>query len=214
MKPMAWGPSAALLAAALMAPGAAGAVTLDFDEVADAPLLFFNATPLTTRYADLGLLFSGTGAILNEFSDFEAIGLSPPNRVGYAEDVVIDFDGVAATGDVGDVLRFSVAQDAVSFLAASGTNMGTLAVRGFDAAGMEVAFQSIMLQSMAQLVSLGGGFTRLEFGLVDPLEGEGFVIDDLTFTQGPAFADVPAPAAFALFGLGLLAVAGVRRTRD
>lgn len=192
-----------LLAAALaFAPAAAGAITLTFDEM-EAPALFSDARPVRGQYAPLGVLFSGTGAVLSSVADFGVTGFSPPNMLAYGNSSTFRRTGESMTSDV---IRFSAPQDSISFDVGSGFSPLVLELTGYGADGGIVASQMMTLGAALQSVTLGGGITRLELFLQDARELDAFVLDNFTFAEGPSLVQTPAPAAFALFGLGVLAM--------
>lgn len=190
--------SAAAVVAMLLAAPAANAAIIDFDDM-EAPALFQNAFALRDRYAAQGVLFGGNGAILSSIADFGVTGFSPPNMLAYGNLQTFRRRGVSMTADT---IRFSAPQTSVSFDVGAGFSPLVLSVTGFDAGGAMVGMQAITLSPALQTLTLGGGLTRLELTLVGALEFDGFVLDNLVFDEGPAFIEAPAPAGFALFGLG------------
>lgn len=191
----------ALAALGLALP--ASAATLTFDE-AFAPSLFSSARPLSGQYADQGVLFGGHGAVLSSVSDLGVTGFSRPNMVAYGSNTT--FRASPRVGATRDTVLFSSVQDSISFDAGANEAF-TLAVSGYDAEGGLVAATSVVLDSALQTVTLGGGFTRLEFALDGMGFFDTFAFDNFSFTVGPGFVLVPAPAALALFGLGVFMTA-------
>ena len=199
--------SVALVCASL--PVAASAVTINFDE-ATAPYNFIDTSALTTRYADLGVVFGGHGAVLdNSIADFGITGLSGTNVVGYAN--AQQFKGSYRISATADTVRFSVPQTAFSIDVGSGLSPLTLDLKTFDAVGGLLAETSVTLGSALQTVSLGGGFSSVALSLVGARESDTFAIDNLTFTQGPAILPAPEPVAAGLLAAGIGGILGLRR---
>lgn len=197
---------------------AAQAAVLTFDDTT-APALLSAASPLTSQYSALGVTFSGTGAVLNEVSDFLVTGYSAPNYLAYTSEAIIGFGTANAVSKAFDVITFSEPLSAVSFRVGSGltgppSSVGrTVNVRAFDTAGGQVAMQSITLESMLRMVTLSGSDIRsitlmvaLDF---DDEEGVGFVVDDITTRA--AGEDVPEPVSAVLMGSALAGLLISRR---
>ncbi|MGH9158711.1 MAG: hypothetical protein ACRD2X_01830 [Vicinamibacteraceae bacterium] len=185
----------------LSAPVASHAESITFDELL-APTLFADAEALTGRYADLGVIFGGTGAILDQASDLGVSGFSPRNFLAYEE---FGFIGPPGSGQrtsvASDSLFFSTPRRGISFAAGSGQAGNTLHVRAFDNLGALVASTSLGLTPMLQQISLTGpGIRRVEYGLLDVDLGDTLVVDNVSVTS------VPEPGPALLLGTGVLAI--------
>ncbi len=196
----------------------AQAAVLTFDDTT-APALLSAATPLTAQYGALGVTFSGTGAVLNEVSDYLVTGYSGANFLAYNSEAIIGFGTANATSKAFDAFTFSTPLRAVSFLLGSGltgppSSVGrTVEVRAFNAAGIEVDMQSITLESALRMVSLSGmditSVTLMASLDFEDEEGVGFVVDDITTRV--AGEDVPEPVSLALMGSALAGLLVSRR---
>ena len=205
-------------AALVTATAPAHAAVINFDEMTAPPLLS-EATPLTSQYSALGVIFSGTGAVLNQDSDFMVTGYSGTNFLAYTSQATIGFGSADATSEAFDVFTFSTPLSAVSFLLGSGltgppSSAGrTVEVRAFNSAGVEVEMEAVALASMLQMVTLSGldiTSVTLMAGLdFDDEEGVGFVVDDITTTV--ADGSVPEPVSLVLLGSGLAGALIARR---
>ena len=208
-----------LLLSSLSATAHAAVIT--FDDVA-APALLSDAQALTSQYSAQGVTFSGTGAVLNQDSDFMVTGFSAPNFLAYLSEAIIDFSGAGSTSEASDVITFAAPLSALSFQVGSGLTGPPpsadrlLTVQAFDASNMLVASQSVTLQSALQTVSLSGAaITRVTLAAAlefDGEEGVGFVLDDLMTT--PAGASVPEPGMLALLAPAVTGLMLLRRRRQ
>jgi len=197
----------------------AHAAVITFDDTT-APALLSAATPLTTQYGALGVTFSGTGAVLNEVSDYMVTGYSGLNYLAYTSEAIIGFGTADAVSKAFDVFTFSTPLSAVSFRLGSGltgppSSVGrTVEVRAFNSAGVEVAMRAVDLESMLRMVTLSGmdiTSVTLMAGLdFDDEEGVGFVVDDITTTVA-GDGGVPEPASIALLGSALAGLLISRR---
>lgn len=183
----------AILAAVLaIAPAAnAAVVTVDFNDLP-------GGTVASTQYSHLGVTFSAR-------ENGSAVGAT----TGF-------YDGRLAwsncfptfCGDRADVIRmdFSQAVSGVQFLVNTAGSLRPT-FNAYNQSGQ-------LLQS---LVAEAGIYTVAAFSVsgisyvegLQPQESWGYLIDDVQFTV----TDVPEPASAALFGLGALGLAALRRRR-
>ncbi len=151
---------------------------IDFDD-RSAACLFVDTLRLTTRYAGLGVTFSGPGgndggAIVHECGNFGVVGNSSPNFLGFNEDAVL-FDGGRAWGP--ETLVFSFPVSTVS-LEAGHTLGGTLTMEAYNADDVLVDSESVILDRILVVVSVSApAITRV----VLDATGSIFVVDDLVF---------------------------------
>lgn len=165
------------------------AVFINFDDATE-PCGFLSTTALRTKYAALGVTFTGPGpldggGILNECGNFGVAGHSPPNFLA--------FNSAAHFSDTGiprdpQQMHFSSPVSQVSILAATGSDwVGPVAMRAYDAGNVLLSGHSFMLQPTVQLLTVSAaGIVRVE------VDGPAvFILDDLAFD----FAVVPTVGA-------------------
>ncbi len=185
----------ATLAAVYAAPAQADVVVVDFDA---APTGF-----LTNFYASTaGVTFSGIGLMPYSLSSSIYPGLpsnfyNPGNAVGNVTTAPItatfnsDVSNVSmifADTELGSVLGRILAFD---FLGTQIGDTGAVTTPSFTYPGFSTL--SLNLSGIRSIVFFS--------------DSDGAVVDNLTFTT------VPAPGAFALLGLGLFGIGGLRRNR-
>lgn len=201
--------SAALLTVAVPAH----AVLINFDDTT-APALFSDAQPLTSAG---GVTFSGTGAVLNEDSDFMVTGYSGLNFLAYNSEAFIGPLANDVMSQAFDVFTFSTPLSAFSFMVGSGLtgpppSVGRMVEARAFSGNMLLDMRTITLTSALQTVFLRGpGITRVTLtgnvGMDD--EGIGFVVDNLD--TAPAGNNVPEPASLVLLGSALAGMFVSRR---
>jgi hypothetical protein len=196
-----------VLAGVLLAlgPGAAEAITLDFETLADFEVV-------TTQFGGLGAIFSGATALTAGIS-LNELEFPPQSGVVAVFDeagaVTVAADG-ALFGDIGGFFTYTTPLTLTAF-APDGALLGiltsafasNLALSG-DAGSSPNEFLGFTgLGPIARLVIAG-----------DPAGGS-FTLDDLRFE--PAAAPVPVPASLVLLGIPLLLAAALlcrRRGED
>lgn len=169
-----------------------------------APSLFAQGTPLSERYAALGVHFQGSGVVLNSYSNFEGVpgsdtygtanflafngdvGLSPPETVSF--DSAINYFKWDFAGTSGNASLTAYLGD---------TQVGSTSITATFGVWNEMALSATAFDKVVFSVSN-----------TDPH----FVLDNLTYSSR-AMA-VPLPASLWLFasaGLGLFGAARRKR---
>lgn len=191
----------ALAATTLFAASAASAATtLNFDEQAESSL-FIYSTPLTDRYAPLGITFSGTttpqntrgGYILDQASNFGFDALSGTNFLAF---------NAPTTGNVENI-AFATASAFVSIWGASSFG-GTFTMNAYDAAGtlLDSAVADFST-NWTQLSVASSGIARVE--LIG--NNDAYAYDDLHVSAVPE----PSTWGMLLVGGGMLGWLARRR---
>ena len=175
-------------------------IRVDFDGAA-APDAFANATPLTVQYAALGVVWQGTGAVLDEAALPGLAGQSPPNFAAYADGEPL----LGGTSGSFDAIDLTCPAKEVSFLVGADST-ATFVAAAFDTIGNRLDDFGVQIDPDLRQVTL-----RAVNGLITRVEYETFALG-----QGepvPAFAVdslfVPEPGALlgplaALTALGLV----------
>lgn len=179
--------AAALLVVGAPTPAGAAPVVIDFDDHT-APQRADEAQPLTDRYADLGVTFSGPtadagGAVLDERSGLDVVGHSSPNVLAFdAEARLANGEAPAAPATI--TLRDPVR--AVSLFTASSAG-GTVTLEAYDDRGALVDSATGELRRTGVTLSVAGADIVT---LVVSSTARWFVVDDLTLSSGaPPVAD-------------------------
>ena len=200
-----------LCSLAVVTPALAQTVAINFET--NAPELFGQTTPLTTRYSAQGVTFAGVdglgGSILNDATFSRVSARSGTDFLA--------FNTGSSSGNTGlsERLTFSSTISAFSIYLAGGTaGASTFTATGFDANGLTLATTSAVTAAGGQYANLalgGFNFSQVLFTSSSTI----FAADDLSFTVGPAaVAAVPEPAAWAMMIGGFGIVGGsLRRKR-
>lgn len=166
-----------------------------------APSLFAYGTPLSERYAALGVHFQGSGMVLDSYSNFEGV----PSSDTYATANFLAFNGNARTSPP-ETVRFDKAINffKLDFAGTSGdahltaylgdTLVGSKSITATFGAWNEMALSATAFDKVVFSVSN-----------TDPH----FVLDNLTYTSR-ALA-VPLPASLWLFASAALGLFGAAR---
>ena len=184
----------AMIAAA--GPSAAmSATTIDF-EIPNAPNRFDISSPLSDRYAGLGVTFAGAdgpgGYII------QAGRLDIDARSG--SDLLL-FNTSGVTGRR-ERLTFSSTVTSVSIYLANGYMPATFFITGYDSAGLLLDTSLVDAPTGNQYVRLaldGANFSSVEFGAI---LSNYFAADDLSFTFGTVSAAAPEPTSWAMMLVG------------
>lgn len=180
----------------------ARASLITFDDFR-APSLFARGTPLSERYAALGVHFQGSGVVLDSYSNFEGVpssntygtanflafnsnvGVSPPETVRF--DNAINFFKWDFAGTSGDARITAYLGD---------TLVGSTSITATFGAWNEMALRATAFDKVVFSVSN-----------TDPH----FVLDNLTYTSRTLA--VPLPAALWLFASAALGLFGAARRK-
>lgn len=176
-----WVPAVLLVATVFPATAQAASRQINFDEVM-APCNFSSQLEkLTTRYAHLGVIFSGPaadhgGEILDQCGNFGVSGHSMPNFLAFNTSAGPENGGP-------ETLQFSPAANLVEIKVGS-SQSGTVTMTAFDGAAV-VAESSRALSTTLTPLSVGGShITSVRVAFTSTL----LVIDDIVWTSPPVAA--------------------------
>lgn len=180
----------------------ADASTINFDTFPDGTAVP-SSTVITTQYLPLGATFSSTsggpiaGVFLNEASSFPNFLAGNPNSF---QPIIMDL--VVPPIESLDVTLISVG-DAIVTATALASDLVTI----LDTVLVTNPGTGVGLGNNDRITLSAVGISRVRFEITEPFSGDGFGIDDVTFTP------VPAPSTMLLLATGLLGIFGYRRRR-
>ncbi len=179
-----------------LAPMAADATIITFEEVGPAPCCFSSAPTLDTEYTSLGVTFGGGWEVLDQSGNFGVPAISGSNFAAYNTNTAGVTDTLTMTFDsaismISGLLGASTASNWTISLFRDGNAVGTQTVSNTGN-----SYTSFMVTGLFDFVTIQGS-------------NYAGVLEDLSFDAAP----VPLPAAGWLMLAGLGALAASRRTR-
>lgn len=180
------------------------ATTITFDGTG-APGLFVQTSQLTDRYADLGVLFSGVGAlggsILNQSGSFGFSARSGTDFLAF---------NTRITGNQ-EMISFTKAVTSASIWVANATTNSYTFMHAYDANGTLLASSSVAGLGVWQQLSVQSTGASSISKLILTGAGNAYAYDDLDFSVSA----VPEPETYALMLTGLVGVVlGARRRKQ
>jgi hypothetical protein len=192
---------AASLAAAVLAvlaPSDAHAqITLNFDGTG-APCEYRDTSPLTTAYTAQGITFAGTGAVLNQCSNFIIGARSGTDFLAYTT-------GPGFPPVITDVFTFSTPFSSIEMYVANATDFAWRFYLGGTLVGA-ASVTGIADDVWSPSYYAGPEFDRVEIST----RSSALLIDDLQVGETVV---TPEPGSLALAGAGLAALLGLARGR-
>ncbi len=180
---------------ACLAPSTAGAATINFDDVQNAPALFVNASPLTDRYAHRGVTFSGPeegsgGAILDQNAGFGVTGFSPRNFLAFNSASEYPPPNGKPIGP--ETITFARPAKSVSIKVGS-SDVGTVTVTALDGSRTVAESSTATTKDLAALTVAGTRITSVRLSFTSPE----LVADDLEYDFPPLLRRLKlSPASF------------------
>ncbi len=180
------------------------ATTITFDGTG-APDLFSDTSQLTDRYADLGVLFSGVGAlggsILNQDGNFGFSARSGTDFLAF---------NTTITGNQ-EMISFTKAVTSASIWVANAKTNDSTFMHAYDANGILLASSSVAGLGVWQQLSVQATGASGISKLILTGGGRSYAYDDLDFSVSA----VPEPETYALMLTGLVGVVlGARRRKQ
>jgi hypothetical protein len=199
-------------------PGLANAlpdITINFDDLLNAPQAFSNATALRNRYASKGVIFYGPDGLTG--NDGGAIlSLTPPPLAPLSglNALVFNDRAQAILNDGGiptwpETITFDTLWANVSiYVASTRTDMDHFSLIALDGSGKQVGMDEVDTKNdWAQLsVSWAGGIKSVVLSM-DKKGNDAFAADNLELTTRV----VPEPGTMLLLGLGVIGIGILRR---